>query len=121
VYLAETLKMDLPTTLSSGKGLFLTGDDVPVKGSVATIMEEPHIVPSNFPNADGSPGTRCRVTLKLSDGKKKIWTMNNTSYKSCVTAFGKDGEKWIGRKIALSKNKQPVQGTMRDVVYGAPA
>jgi hypothetical protein len=113
--------MPLPPNIGSTKGLFLAGEDVAANGCIAVILEEPRIVPSNFPNPDGSQGQRCRVTIKLPSGKKKVWTMNNTTYKLCITKFGLDEKKWIDKKIKLNKSRAPVNGVMRDVIYGEPA
>jgi hypothetical protein len=115
------LELPLPKRLGSGAGNFLAGADVPEKGSVVTISDEPRIVPSNFTAPDGSPQQRCRVGVRLPNKKEKLWTMNNTTYRILLAEFGEDEKAWIGKKVKLSKVRSMVRGELRDIIYGEPA
>ncbi len=57
------------------------------------------------------------ITIKKGD-KEFVWTMNRTSQKNVASAHGKDTEKWIGKKVKLSKVEQTVFGKLKQVIYG---
>lgn len=107
--------------MGSGAGNFLSGDDIPEKGVMAVITEEPHMVPSNFPAKDGSRKEQCRILLKFGKNIERLWTMNSTSFNKCVEQFGTKESAWVGKKVFLTRVSALVNGQMRKVVYGEPA
>jgi len=109
----EEFEAELPVTL--GQANFLTALDVG-KGKTVEIVEAPSLVDSQF------GGKRCRISIKFSGEKEpKPWTMNNTTYRRLVVAFGTKPQKWVGRKVHLTVREVVVRGEVRKAVYGEPA
>jgi hypothetical protein len=115
--------------LGGSAGFVQPKDITPKDGMIVKISEAPTIVPSQFKNDDGDTIMRCRVQIQHSsfkskdDPKKdtKLWTMNNTSYRSCKLVFGTRANEWVGKKVLLSVVKQMVRNQIKDTIYGEPA
>jgi hypothetical protein len=60
------------------------------------------------------------ISVKLPDGKGKIWTPNKTTLHMLAKAFGDDADLWISKKVMLNISRQNVRGKMIDVIYGEP-
>jgi len=72
--------------------------------------------------ADETPFNRdvFEITVALPSGQTKIWTMNKTTQKSCIEAWGKDTSKWVNKEIRLKIVEQNVRGVLKKVIYGIP-
>ena len=55
--------------------------------------------------------------VEVGQGNRKLWTMNKTSQRTLLTAWGKDTSKWIGKQATLFTVDQNVRGTMKKVIY----
>lgn len=60
------------------------------------------------------------ITIALSNGSRKLWTMNKTSQRATADIYGTNTINWIGKQVRLVKMKQLVQGKQKDVIYCEP-
>lgn len=61
-----------------------------------------------------------QIRVKIPDGRKKTWTMNKTTRKRLVKAWGDDSEGWINKNVEIKITQQMVAGDMKDVLWGTP-
>ena len=86
-------------------------------GDIITILDE-----GKKRSADETPFGHevFEVNVKLPDGEVKLWTMNRTTLRRCVEAWGDESKAWIGKKVRVQLREQNVRGVMRTVIYGVP-
>lgn len=95
---------------------YLNVDEVE-SGVELTVVGKPYIVPAEETKW-GKP--RGRAVVKLPNGERRTWTMNNTTWDRCVSVFGVDPEKWVGKKVKLDVQMMSVRGEPRKVLFGVP-
>lgn len=61
------------------------------------------------------------VSVKLPDGRTKLWTMNKTTQRALSEAWGDETEQWINKKVKVKVTEQSVRGEMKQVVFGEAA
>jgi hypothetical protein len=76
------------------RGQFLNADDLKDK-SVVTIKD---VVPYVFDRMD-------RLKLMLEGIDDKALPLNSTNIKRMIDKFGDESDKWIGKKITITKTK----------------
>jgi len=96
---------------------WLKADDVK-EGDLITITGE-HIERSAEETPFGRP--TIEIPVRLPDGREKRWTMNKTTLKRLMGAWGNDTATWINKKVRIRKAKQNIRGVLKDVLYGEPA
>lgn len=74
-----------------------------VMGSeILEFADAGEIVESTFKNADGSSKMNFNIRVIMPDGEKRTLSMNKTSQKMCIEKYGKDTERWVGRKVKVN-------------------
>ena len=71
----------------------------------------------------GSDGKKKKVLqfqLQLSNGEVKIYTMNITTQRGLILAFGEDSKNWIDKVLEVNILKQLAFGKMIDVLVLLP-
>jgi len=103
-------KLELPSA-------WLRSTDVE-DGDLVTITGEHRVRP-----AEETPFGRevIEVPVKLKDGTEKTWTMNKTTLRTLMEAWGSDTKNWVGKKVQIMIREQPVRGSLKKVLYGKPA
>lgn len=96
---------------------YVVATDVVEKDLVVRVADAGEYVEKSF---DGEVKRRLEFSVELPDGTKKTYSPNSTTLKTLVHAWTADTEKWVGRYIRLFTLKQPVSGTIRNVIYGEP-
>ena len=70
------------------------------------ILEEAHIVDTEFKESDGTVkrGKRLEAvcSTQVDDPKKVIWQMNPTTQNHMIDKYGSDTKKWIGLEIDIA-------------------
>jgi len=61
------------------------------------------------------------IGVKLPNGEFKVWTMNRTTQRALIDAYGSETKQWVGKKVIINVVSQNVRGVMKDVLYGQPA
>ena len=86
-------------------------------GDIVTIIEE-----GRKRDANETPFNRAvfEIAVRLPSGEEKIWTMNRTTQRRCIEAWGKETKNWIGKKLRIELREQSVKGVMKKVIYGFP-
>lgn len=95
---------------------FIRASDVE-DGDIVTLLDEGGIREADFGTGRVKQVFEILVEHK---GEKKLWTMNKTTLKNLVQAFGDETSKWIGKKVKLTKVKVNVRGQLRDCIVGQP-
>lgn len=98
------------------KPAFLNSDEVQ-KGDVLTVTDEPYIISAEQSKWGKERG---RVTVRLPNGEKRTWTMNNTTWDKLIDAFGANPQGWIEKKVQLDIQMMNVRGEPKRVLYGKP-
>jgi len=96
--------------------LFLRASDVE-DGEVVTLLDEGTIREADFGTGRVKQVFEILVEHK---GEKKLWTVNKTTLKNLVQAFGNETSKWVGKKVKLTKVKVNVRGQLKDAIVGQP-
>lgn len=86
------------------------GDIIEITGKARSVSEEESAFGRSY----------IEVSVKLPDGKSKVWTPNKTSLRALAKVFGDDADLWIGKKVQMAIERQNVRGEMKDVLYGEP-
>jgi hypothetical protein len=82
--------------------------------------EQPGTIANEFENdSSGKYGTRLTGKLTIGKETKKI-SLNNTSAKKLVDAYGKDTAKWEGKKTKVEVITQLVSGEKKKIIYVYP-
>lgn len=61
-----------------------------------------------------------QIEVGLPDKRHKTWTMNRTTQKRLISAYGDDSANWVGKKVLIKMTEQNVRGEMRTVIWGYP-
>ena len=86
-------------------------------GDIVTIIEE-----GRKRDANETPFNRAvfEIAVRLPSGEEKIWTMNRTTQRRCIEAWGKETRNWIGKRLRIELREQSVKSVMKKVIYGFP-
>jgi len=86
-------------------------------GDIVTIIEE-----GRKRDANETPFNRAvfEIAVRLPSGEEKIWTMNRTTQRRCIEAWGNETKNWIGKRLRIELRVQNVRGVMKKVIYGFP-
>jgi hypothetical protein len=97
-------------------GAYLSADNI-VNGDVLKVLTEGETIEGNW-----GP----RLVLKVHHPKSVTaekeynWTMNKTTQKKCMEAWGNNTKTWVGKHILLEKVQQNIAGSLKWVIYGHP-
>ncbi len=92
----------------------------------STMLEEDDIVvlldEGTFrePEDTGLQRTVFQISVGLPDQRNKTWTMNKTTRKRLIEAWGDDSANWVNKKVQIKMTMQNVRGEMRTVLWGYP-
>jgi len=92
----------------------------------STMLEENDIVvllnEGEFrePEDTGLQRTVFQISVGLPDQRTKTWTMNKTTRKRLIEAWGDDSANWVNKKVQIKMTMQNVRGEMRTVLWGYP-
>ena len=86
-------------------------------GEIITIVDE-----GKSKSADETPFGRAvfEIGVRLPSGEKKIWSMNRTTQRRCMEAWGNETRNWVGKRLRIELKQQNVKGVMKTVIYGFP-
>jgi hypothetical protein len=86
-------------------------------GDILTIADE-----GTVRSASETPFGRevFEIRVRLPGGEEKVWTMNLTTQRRLIDAWGKDTRSWVGRKVRVQLQQQNVRGIVKTVIYGTP-
>ena len=76
-----------------------------------TVLEEPYMVVTKFRQDQ----LTCKVETPHGDICK--WFLNTRTANFLIDLWGPEEQKWVGKTILLTYIKQPVDGTVRSVIY----
>ena len=57
------------------------------------------------------------ISVRLPNGKVKVWTMNLTSQRAVAKSYTTDTKLWVDRPVDVFVTSQNVRGTMKKVIY----
>lgn len=57
------------------------------------------------------------IGVLLSNGDKRLWTMNMTSQRAVAQTYGTNTDDWVNKLVKVYVTNQNVRGTMKDVIY----
>ena len=99
-----------------GNSRWLRPSDVK-DGDVVTIVNE-----GQKRSAEETPFKRAvfEIAVRLPSGEEKILTMNSTTQRRCIEAWGNETRNWIGKRLRIELRDQNVRGVMKKVIYGFP-
>lgn len=83
------------------------------------FVDEGAYTDSQFKDAAGNAKQNFNITVRIGEDEK-TWTMNKTSQRNVVAAYGDESALWINRRAKLTVLKMLVGKEMRDVVMGEP-
>jgi hypothetical protein len=84
------------------------------------FVDEGKYSDSQFKDAQGNPKQNFNITVRFGEAEEKVWTMNKTSQRNIVSAYGDESSLWIGKYAKLSIIRMMVGKEMRDVIIGEP-
>jgi hypothetical protein len=84
------------------------GDKVTITGAGAFI---------EFKQKDGTVRTRLQIPIQCVSGNVKTMTLNETTRRGLIEAFGNHTEDWVNKQATVSLVKQNVGGELKDVAY----
>ena len=86
-------------------------------GDIITVIDE-----GRKRDANETPFKRAvfEIPVRLPSGEQKIWTMNRTTQRRCIAAWGNETRNWIGKRLRIKLKEQNVKGVMKTVIYGFP-
>ena len=97
---------------------FLTAEEIggaSKNSPVYAVIKDMTFVEANELPFESSKG-KYELTLEIESEETK-WLANKTSLRTLRSAFGNDGENWVGKKIGLWTTEQVVQGKVKKVIY----
>ena len=99
-----------------GNSRWLRPSDVK-DGDIVTIVGE-----GQKRSANETPFKRAvfEIPVRLPSGEQKIWTMNRTTQRRCMEAWGNETRNWVGKRLRIKLKEQNVKGVMKTVIYGFP-
>ena len=99
-----------------GNSRWLRPSDVK-DGDVVTIVNE-----GQKRSAEETPFKRAvfEIAVRLPSGEEKILTMNSTTQRRCMEAWGNETRNWIGKRLRIELREQNVRGVIKRVIYGYP-
>jgi len=93
---------------------FLRAKDVK-EGDVVVLLNAGEVRDADF----GTGKSRKVVEFEVEHNKiNKIWTVNKTTLKNFIKAYGDDTNKWVGSEVKLSLVKVNVRGEIKDSIVG---
>jgi hypothetical protein len=60
------------------------------------------------------------LDVRLPSGEEKIWTLNQTTIRRLIEAYGDDTAGWVGKKVRLVVERMVVRKEPRNVIFGYP-
>lgn len=91
------------------------GLDVQDKDWITILDEGKYMVFPQFPDRENLV-----FKIELPNGDKKSLTMNATSQKDCILAWGDDSTNWIGKRCQIEIRIQQVFDKQKGVIYLHP-
>ena len=98
---------------------FLKATDIDGE-TLIRFVDEGKYVDSQFKDNAGNAKQNFNITVQIGEDEK-TWTMNKTSQRAVVEAYGDESATWVGKYANLEVVKMLVGKDMRDVVMGKPA
>jgi len=96
-------------------GNFLMPTDVKT-GDTVTLTDEGRNL-----TAQETPFGRAVFQIGVKAGDEdKVWTMNKTTQRRLIEAWGDETSGWVDKKVKIEVLKQNVRGEIRSVIYGFP-
>ena len=87
--------------------------------TLVEFVDEGKYSDSQFKDAAGNTKQNFNITVRIGEDEK-TWTMNKTSQRAIVDAYGDESSTWIGKCAKLKVLQMLVGKEMRDVVMGSP-
>jgi len=85
-------------------------------GDILTILDE-----GEYRTLPQNPDRKLLVfKVKLPSGEEKLLTMNATSQRELIRAWGNESREWIKKKVRVELVKQKVFDRTREVIYLKP-
>ena len=88
-------------------------------GEIVQLLDEGEY--KTIKGSDGKSKEVLQFQLQLSSGEVKTYTMNITTQREMISAFGDDSKEWIGKKLKANIVKQLAFGKMTNVLVLTPA
>ena len=98
---------------------YLKATDVPKEGLLTEFVDEGSYSDSQFKDNNGNAKQNFNITIRLGEDEK-TWTMNKTSQRNIVAAYGDESSAWIGQGVEIHVVKMLVGKDMKDVIIGSP-
>lgn len=86
-------------------------------GNIVTIVTEGSYEP---PSERTFGRETFQIRIRLPDGRTKRTTMNKTSRRALAKVYGDESRQWVDREAMVRKEKQNMNGELRDCVYYDP-
>lgn len=100
---------------------YVTAEDVPT-GTKFKIVSEGNEVEKVFKNPNGTEDKKVAFEIEIDvKGIVFVYSMNDKSQANWIRKYGIETKKWIGKRGVTKIVTQNVFGTMRDIIYSAPA
>lgn len=87
------------------------------EGDIVVLLDEGIF---REPEDTGLQRTVFQISVGLPDQRNKTWTMNKTTRKRLIEAWGDDSANWVNKKVQIKMTMQNVRGEMRTVLWGYP-
>lgn len=78
------------------------------------------VVVSGGSYEEGQFGRRLQIKVNI-DKKEKRWNPNRTTVQSCIAAWGKDTDEWIGKTIEASVKEENGRKNINGVPLETPS
>jgi len=94
---------------------YLSGEDVEPESVLKFVDEGSYneIIRDN----ESEPERVFEIKVELPNGELRLWTMNATSRKAVIKAYGRDTKNWVGKRVRVYTVDQVVFGTKRKIIY----
>jgi hypothetical protein len=89
------------------------------KGNIVKLIDEGKQKPMT--GLDGKEKMVWEFTVELSTGETKIYTMNTSTQKVLIDAWGDDTKDWINKPLEVSIDRKVIAGQLKNVLYLIPA
>lgn len=94
-------------------GLYLNPKEVEEDTEVSFVNEGK----KETPTETGFETPSFRISVRLSNGELREWTMNLTSQRSVGQKYGTNTLNWVGKKVTLTKAKIMVKGKEKEAIF----
>ncbi len=86
-------------------------------GDIVVLLNEGEFIPAEDTTFNR---TVFQISVRIPDNRIKTWTMNKTTQKRLIAAYGDESSQWVNKPVKLEILKQNVRGDMKNVLYGFP-